>query len=212
MEGLADVGSALIAHGDAAEAGEPSQGALDDPAMTAQAVGAINAATGDARRDAPRAAGQAAGGVIIGFVGMQLGGPAPWPAAALPDRLYRVEHRPEHAAVVVVGRAQANSERDAVGIDQKMALGARPAAIGRVRAGLSAPFWPRPRRCPPHSATSRSHWPGPADRAAPGAALPRSRLAASRAAAASRSCRSRSPSPWAASPRECRTSARTGCR
>lgn len=141
VEGLEDVGAALVADGEAAEAGKPSQGALDDPAVPAQPVGAVDAAPGDARRDAPCAAGLAAGCVIIGLVGMELFGPAAGTATALADGAHRVQHRFQQTAVVAVGRAQANGERDAVRVDQKMTLAARAAAIGRVRAGLFAPLF-----------------------------------------------------------------------
>lgn len=137
-EGLADVGSAFVAGGDAAEACEPSQGAFDDPAVAAEPVGAVNATAGNARLDTAHAAGLAAGGVVVGLVGVQLRGASARPAAAPADGTHRVQHWPQEAAVVPVGRAQANGERDAVRVGQKMTLGARAAAIGRVRAGLFA--------------------------------------------------------------------------
>jgi hypothetical protein len=47
-----DVGAALMAHGDAAELGEPGQGALDLPTVPPELFAAVDAAPGDARDDA----------------------------------------------------------------------------------------------------------------------------------------------------------------
>ena len=57
VERLVDVGTTLVADGEAAEAGEPSQRALDDPAVAPQALGTVDAASGDARHDPAVAAG-----------------------------------------------------------------------------------------------------------------------------------------------------------
>jgi hypothetical protein len=53
--------------------------ALDDPAVAPQALGPIDAAPDYARHDSAVAAGPAAGGVIVGLIGVELGGPAPRP-------------------------------------------------------------------------------------------------------------------------------------
>lgn len=140
VEGLANVGAALVADGEAAEAGEPGQGSLDHPAVPAEALAAVLTAPGDAWHDLALAAGLAAGGVVVGLVRVELGRSATRPAATLADRLYRVEDRGEQPAVVAVGRAQADSERDAVRVDQEVTLAARAAAVGRVRAGLGTPL------------------------------------------------------------------------
>jgi hypothetical protein len=140
VEGLMDVGATLVADGEAAEAGEPGERALDNPTVAPQALGTVDAAPGDARHDPAVAAGPVAGGVVVGLVGVELGGPAPRPPAALSDRPHRIQHRREHAAVVPVGGAQAQAERDAVRVDQEMTLAARTAAIGWVRACLLAPL------------------------------------------------------------------------
>ena len=52
-----DVGAPLVAHGQAAEAVEPGQGALDHPAVAAQPLAGVDALAGDADPDvAPGAA------------------------------------------------------------------------------------------------------------------------------------------------------------
>jgi hypothetical protein len=55
-------------------------------------------------------------------------------------RRHRIEQRREEPAVVEGGRAEQERERDAAGIDDHVALAARPAAVGRVPAGRLAPF------------------------------------------------------------------------
>ena len=54
-ERLVDVGTPFVAHGEAAELREPSQCALDHPAMAAEMVAAFDTAAGDAVADAPTA-------------------------------------------------------------------------------------------------------------------------------------------------------------
>jgi len=48
-EGLVDVVSAFVAHGQAAEAVEPSVGSLDDPTVASELLAALDTATRDAR-------------------------------------------------------------------------------------------------------------------------------------------------------------------
>jgi hypothetical protein len=53
VEGKMNVGAAFIADGQMAVAAEPSQCALDHPAVAAQAGATLNASSGDAWNDAP---------------------------------------------------------------------------------------------------------------------------------------------------------------
>ena len=64
-EGEVEVGTPLVAYGEAAEAGEPGQGALDDPAVATKALAGLDAASGDARLDPPRPTLASATTVII---------------------------------------------------------------------------------------------------------------------------------------------------
>src|SRR5579875_2485221 len=75
-EGMMDVGAALVADGQAAEAVEPGQRALDDPAVPAEPVRALDTPPSNARFDVTPAAGPAAGRIIISLVGVQLIGSA----------------------------------------------------------------------------------------------------------------------------------------
>lgn len=65
-----------------------------------------------------------------------------WPAtAAAAEARHGIEGWRQHLAVMAVGGAQGDAERRALGIGDDMALGARPAAIRRVWAGLLAPLF-----------------------------------------------------------------------
>lgn len=141
VEGGEDVCAPLVTDGEATESSEPSQGALNHPAVSAQALAALDAAAGDARNNGPPAQRLSAEGEIIAFVGVQLGRAAAWAAGALPDRRYGIDHLLQQLAVVPVGRRNPHGQGDAVGIDEDVALGTRLAAVRRVRPGLLAPLF-----------------------------------------------------------------------
>ena len=140
MEGLEDVGPTFVADDDPPEAGEPCQGALDFPAVAAEPFAVFDAAARDAGNDGAPAQSAPAAGEIIALVGVQLGGPAAGPAGALANGRDGVDRGFQHPAVVDVGGRQGHGERDAVGVDDDVALGPRLAPVGRVRPGLKAPL------------------------------------------------------------------------
>lgn len=72
---------------------------------------------------------------------MQLGGTAAGPAGALADGRDGIDGGLQHPAVVDVSGRQGHGQRDAVGVDDDVALRARLAAVGRVRPGLPAPLF-----------------------------------------------------------------------
>ncbi len=137
---MMDVGAALVADGQAAEAVEPGQRALDDPAVPAEPVPALDTPPSNARFDVTPAAGPAAGRIIISLVGVQLIGSAAGSSGGTPDRRDGIECGFEHQAVVPVGRAQQAGQRRAPAVNHNMALRARFATIGRVRADFLAPL------------------------------------------------------------------------
>ena len=140
MEGVEDVGSALVAHREPAQAGEPGEGSLHHPPMPTQALAAVDPAPGDPWGDAAAMAGLAAAAVVVGLVGVQLARSSARPPRAPPDRRHGVERRLQQAAVVDVGPAQGKGERDAVRVDENVTLAARLGPVGRVRAGEFAPL------------------------------------------------------------------------
>lgn len=136
-----DVVSAFVASGESAAPVEPSKGALDDPAVLAEPLPAVDAAAGDARRDVAAPAGAPATALVARLVGVQLVGPLPWPARLAADRRHGIEQRFERRAVVNIGAGQQEGERNAAPVGDEVALGAGTAAIDRVRSGGFAPLF-----------------------------------------------------------------------
>ena len=140
-ESLRDIGPALVTDGQASEAVEPCVGSLDHPAMATELLAGLDPASGDARYNPAGAALLATSTGVVGLVGMKLVGTAAWaPVPAVAHRQDRIEGRGHQHAVVAVGPREGEAEGCASGIDDEMALGARLAAIRRVRAGRRAPF------------------------------------------------------------------------
>lgn len=67
--------AALEAHPELAEGGQPRMRALDHPAMTAQALLALDALAGDAHPDATPPQMLPTASAVVGFVRMELVGP-----------------------------------------------------------------------------------------------------------------------------------------
>ena len=107
-----DVIAPLVAGDEAAEASEPGQGPLDHPTVSAEAIGALDAAPGDAGAYAAPAAVVAAPPVIEALVAVQLVGTAARPATTAAHRRHGVEHGLEEATVMNVRGAQQDRERE----------------------------------------------------------------------------------------------------
>lgn len=136
-----DVGPALRADGQAAQASEPGQRALDHPSVATQALAAFNASSGDARGDGSPAQGPAATAMVVSLIAVQRGRSPARPPGALTDRWHGIDQRLQFQTVMAVGRAQAGGQGDAGAIGEDVTLGARPTTIRRVRADLVAPFF-----------------------------------------------------------------------
>ena len=135
-----DVGAPLVADGQATEAVEPGQCALDNPAVPAQAFAAVHPTPGDAGPDGAGAALSSAATVVISLISVKLLRPLARPPPSATDAGHRIKGRRQHDAVMAVGWAQTHPERRAPTVDHKMALRARLAAIRWVRAGLRTPL------------------------------------------------------------------------
>ncbi len=135
-----DVGAPFVTNLQAAIAVEPRARSFHDPAVAAEPLARLDALARDARRDASPAQLSPQRGRVVSLIGVQLLGAlaraAPPATLDGPDGVHDFEH---HLGVVDVGRAQARRERDAFGVDHKMALRARFASIRRIRAGFFAP-------------------------------------------------------------------------
>ena len=136
-----DVGAALVADGEAAEAVEPGEGSFHHPAMAPEALTGVDASPGNASLDASSAQKGAAAAMVIGFVGMELFWPAPRSSSRAADRRNCFDQRFKDRAVVAVGPRELRCQRDALPFNHKVALRARFAAIRRIRSGESAPLF-----------------------------------------------------------------------
>ena len=137
---MVDVEASFVADGEAAEAVQPSEGPLDNPTVTSELLAGLDATPSDAGLDAAAFAGLAASSGVVGFVGVQLGRSASGPASLAAEGRDGIQQLVEGLAVVDVGSGQQEGERDALSVGDEVALGSRPAAVGRVRAGCFTPL------------------------------------------------------------------------
>ncbi len=133
-----DVGPALVADREAAQAAEPGQGALDDPAVPAQTLAAVHTASGNPGLDPAPAQGLAAAWRGLTLVGVELGGAQARQPSPLSNGQPGAGQVLAGAAAVDADGLGADNERDAVGLCDDVPLGTWPAAIRRVRAGALA--------------------------------------------------------------------------
>ncbi len=138
---MVDVGTALISCGQTPEAIEPCEGAFDNPSMTTEFFFALDALARNTRKDAPLAAGVAATGVIISFVGMALVGPSLRAAGLSSNRRNGVEHVRKHCAVMDVGTCQPRGQWNTAPVCHKMPFRPRLAAIRWIWARGRPPFF-----------------------------------------------------------------------
>ena len=136
-----DLGPALEAHQQTSELMQPGDGALDGPADLPEARSVGRSAASDHGADTASTQLGAVGVVVIAAVGNEHPR-APARAAGAPrDRRHGVDQRDQLSDVVAVAAAQADRERDARGVDEKVVLGAGPAPVDRARARFGAPFF-----------------------------------------------------------------------
>lgn len=132
---------AFVSDGEAPEAVEPCEGPLDDPSMFAELGRTLDAASCDARYDAPLAKIATAAVEVVTLVCMELFGAPARSAASGTDRMKGIDDIGQSHAVVPIGARQDDSERKAGPVDHDVALGSRSCAIGRVRAHRVAPLF-----------------------------------------------------------------------
>jgi hypothetical protein len=145
-QALEQVGASLVAHTEAAIAHQPGLRPLDDPPIPAQSLGGVDAASRDARGDAPGTEGTPEGQGIVGLVSVQLGRTFARPtrlASWTDDCRNGVDEGKQLGRVMGIGGRKPDGERDAVLVDDKVVFGARLAAVRRVRPRLLAPLLAR---------------------------------------------------------------------
>ncbi len=86
-----DVGPPFVTSREAAEAAEPGERALHDPAVPPETLAAVHSTSGDPGFDPAPTHGLAAAGQVIGLVGVELGRPLPGSPTRLPDQWHRVD-------------------------------------------------------------------------------------------------------------------------
>jgi hypothetical protein len=136
-----DVVAAVGADQKAAAVVEPGEGALDDPAVTAEAGAVLGLAASDQRLHAALPDPTAVLVVVVATVGEQRLGPSPGPADPAADRWHTVEQFDQLGHVVAVAAGECPRERDAAAVYEEVVLAAPPAAIDGARTRFRAPFF-----------------------------------------------------------------------
>lgn len=140
VESFEDVDASLVSDSQSPEAAEPSERALYYPAIPSQAFRTVDAAPGNTRLDGTPAQRPSALREVVALVGMELGRSPARPSPTLADWRHGIDQFFEEAAVVDVCRAEADGERDALGVGNQVTLGPGAPAIGGIGAGLLAPL------------------------------------------------------------------------
>lgn len=135
-----DVGAAFIADNEATELIEPGEASFDDPAMAPKLGFALDIAACDARDNAATAQLAPVDRIVVALVGVDLVRAFSRSPAWAADRRDTINEWDQPGAVIDIGGREFDDERDALSIHGKMSLRAGLAAIGRVRAGVFAPF------------------------------------------------------------------------
>jgi hypothetical protein len=136
-----DVGSAVEADEQSFELVQPGEGALDDPAVTAEPRAVFGLASCDLGFDAALAKLAAAARVVVGAVAGNSIRPPTRPADFAADRRDAVKERDQLRAVVAVAAGERPRERDPTALDEEVMLGAVSGSINRARARRGAPLF-----------------------------------------------------------------------
>src|ERR1044071_6253850 len=97
-------------------ASEPGEGSFDDPAVPSQTLGAVDAASRDARLDGAPTQRPAAMREIVALIGMELGRSLLRSADTVAYRRHAIDHRLKELAVVAVGRAEPDREWNTIAV------------------------------------------------------------------------------------------------
>lgn len=149
-----DVVAAVGADQETAAVVEPGEGALDDPAVTAQPGAVLGLATSDDRLHASLPDKAAVLVVVVAAVGDQCARSASRSADATADGGHPIEQLEQLGDIVAVAAGERPGERDTAAVYEQVVLAARPAAIDGAGTRFGAPFF----ACRwLESATARSH-------------------------------------------------------
>ena len=135
-----DFVAAVVADEQPLEVVQPSEGALDDPAVTTKSGAVPGLSPRDLGRDAPRAQLPPLRPVVVGAVGADFVGSPARSADAAPDRRHPIDERDQLGDVVAVAAREPPGKRDPGRIDQEVVLRAVSGSINRARACFGAPL------------------------------------------------------------------------
>lgn len=136
-----NVGSSLVANGQAAVLGQPRERPLNYPAMPTEPVVALDPFPSDPALDAPPPEELPAAGDVIALIGMDFLRSLPPPSTRGADRWDGRDQPLEEHRVMPVCPTQEGGEGNPSSVDHNMALRARFAFIRWIRASFIAPFF-----------------------------------------------------------------------
>lgn len=119
-EGEEAFGIALVSAVESAAAGEPGRGPFDDPAVTAEPPGGLDALAGDPVADAAFAEPAAQMVIVVAFVGVKLAGTPSARSSPGPDRRDAPHERFQTEAVMHVRARDAERERQSVPVGEQV--------------------------------------------------------------------------------------------
>jgi len=136
-----DVVAAVGANEEAAAVVEPGEGALDDPAVSAESGAVFGVAAGDQGFDAALPDQAAVLVMVVAAVGEQRLGSSPRAPDPSTNGWDAVEQLDQLGDVIAVAAGERPGERDAAAVYEEMVLAAPPAAIDRAGTRFRAPFF-----------------------------------------------------------------------
>jgi len=136
-----DVGAAVVADVQPFELVQPGEGALDDPAVAAEAGAVSGFAARDLGRDPAHAELTPLRAVVVGTIGGDPIRSAPRPAHATTHRRHAIHERDQLGDVVAVAARERPRERDPGRVDEEVVLRPGSGSINRARARRAAPFF-----------------------------------------------------------------------
>lgn len=136
-----DLGAAVVADEQPFEVVQPGEGALDDPADTAEAGAVFGPAAGDLGADAAPVQLATVLVVVVAAISGDARRAPTRPADQAAHRRHALDKRDQLGDVVAIATGDRPGERDPGGVYEKVMLGAVSGSINRARARRGAPFF-----------------------------------------------------------------------
>ena len=136
-----DLGATVVADEQPLEVVQPSEGALDHPAGTAEPRAVLGLAASDDGLHAPCADEAAVGVVVVAAIGDDRIRATTRPADDAAHGRHPLEQRDQLGDVVAIAAGERPGERDPAAVDQEVVLGPVSGSINRARARRGAPFF-----------------------------------------------------------------------